>query len=499
MLKASALFWVMALLLIIGYNLVLPLPISNDFPGLGMSCQLIEKQGIRYAINSNWGFAHTALCYALSEIMPNLQIAQRLLTGVFSMLSLLFIYKISFHQLGVLKDRKSLLAIGLLAGSYFYMDMALSPHMDIIPISLLLWVISRLDKTTGQQLFLSGVLLGMTYWFRFHFLLPALVFPFWAIIYFREAKARRVFWLFAGILPTIALPFLFTRFAFGMWSVSNQKALLGEMIYGENWDCDFQYALQHIKWSQLWADFELIEAVRRFASDFTYHTEMSLVLVMLLTYLFTERFPFRENRNEILRKIALVLIFLMTCILPLLFIRTATTRLMAMLILPAFPFMLALVRRKPDIYMAMILLLGLTFLWRNISQCMAMWTRQQKMREDIILLEKHAGKTAMRSYPESIYVSEEFFNPYNRFHLLNPALTHAWPCRYAPFREQFGVLRPADLHVPGTRPIFDYLIFTHRPNNTLFEYSEKELLQHYDLLEKSASGTMVWRNKNLSK
>ena len=117
-------FWIVALFLITGYNLAFPLPVSNDFPGLGMSCLLISTEGVQYAINSNWGFAHTALCYVLSEITPNLQIAQRLLTGIFSLLSLLLIHKIAFQQLGVSKDFTSIFALGLLAGSYFYMDMA---------------------------------------------------------------------------------------------------------------------------------------------------------------------------------------------------------------------------------------------------------------------------------------------------------------------------------------------------------------------------------------
>lgn len=492
-------FWIVALFLITGYNLAFPLPVSNDFPGLGMSCLLISTEGVQYAINSNWGFAHTALCYVLSEITPNLQIAQRLLTGIFSLLSLLLIHKIAFQQLGVSKDFTSIFALGLLAGSYFYMDMALSPHMDIIPITVLMWVISRVDNTASLQLLISGSIIGMTFWFRFHFLLPALIFPIWALFYYKEAVFRRTGWLLAGILPTLILPFLLTKAAFGVWSVSNQKALLGEMIYGENWDCDFQYALQHIEWHQLLADFELLKAFRRFAADFTYHTEMSLVLVMLLTFLFVEGFPFSKKQNDNQRKIAFVLVFLMICMLPLLFIRTSTTRLMAMLMLPAFPFLLAIVRQKSQIYMAMVLLLGLTFLWRNTSQVMAISERQRKMQNDISLLEKYAGKTLMGDYPERIYVSEEFFNPYNRFHLLNPVLTYAWPCRYEPFREKFGVLRPRELYRSDRLATFDYLIFTHHPENLLFEFSEKELQQHYDLLEKVESGTSVWKNKQLSK
>lgn len=497
-LRLEWIFGVVLVALIAGFNLLFPLPISNDFPGLGMSCFLMEKFGIRYAINSNWGFAHTALCYALSQITGDLQVAQRLLTGIFSLISIGLIYRIAFDHLKAPKDAISFLALGLLAGSYFYLDLSLSPHMDIIPITLLLWVIFRSHKTTGSQLLLSGAILGMTYWFRFHFLLPALAFPFWALFYFKELRLQRAGWLLAGVLPAVAVPFVLTRMAFGKWSVSNQKALLGEMIYGENWDCDFQYALQHIEWQRLGADFELLKSFRRFAADFTYHTEMSVIGVILLTYLFVEGFFIHKKQDERSRQTAWMLFFLTVCILPLLFIRTATTRLMAMLMLPAFPFLLAIVRQQPRVYAALVVVLGLTFLWRNASQVMIFRERQQKMRCDIALLEKHAGKALMRNHPERIYASEEFFNPHSKYCLLSPVLTHAWPCRYEPFREKFGVVRPRDLVAPGQSRTFDYLIFTHQPENPLFLFPREELLQRYELVETIDSGTSVWRNKLIS-
>ena len=490
-------YWGLFLALIALYNWIFSFSTSNDFPGLGMNCLLIEQYGLKYAVNTNWGFAHPGLSYLLTKVTGHLLWSQRLLTGLAAVCSLLILEKVVFRQLHIPRDKYSILVFALFLSSYLYMEMILSPHMDIIPATLLLWALSRLDTLTIRKAAVVGFVLGMSYWFRFHYLIPMLLFPALVFFYHRHKRGALALLTLAGVHGALAVPALLTKAAFGVWSISNQKALLGEMIYGEIWSCDFQYALQGIPYRQLWQDFNFLESFRRFAADFTYHTELSLPIFALITFLFVGRLlPWdKKPLNDDAAKVALVLIFLTLCILPLVFVRTATTRLMTLFLIPAFPFMWAMMRRHIRVYASFVVLLLLTLLWRNFSQFSNALRAQAKLKEDVALVEKYASRDMMRRAPELIYASHDFFNPWFRYNIVSPVLTYAWPCRHEPFREKFGVFTVQDLADPSLHHPFEYLIFTHKPTDEVFDYSREELSKKYELLEELESGTSIWKKK----
>ncbi len=490
-------YWGLFLALIAVYNWIFPFSTSNDFPGLGMNCLLIEQYGLKYAVNTNWGFAHPGLSYLITQLTGHLLWSQRLLTGVAAVCSLLLLERVVFRQLRIPRDRFSVIVFALFLSSYLYMEMILSPHMDVIPATLLLWALSRLDTLTIRQAIFVGFAVGTSYWFRFHYLIPALLYPALIFFYHRRQGAGLALPALAGVFGALAIPALLTKAAFGVWSISNQKALLGEMIYGEIWSCDFQYALQGIPYRQLWQDFKILDSFRRFAADFTYHTELSLPVLALVTFLFVGRLmPWdKKPLNDDSSKVALVLIFLTLCILPLVFIRTATTRLMALFLIPAFPFLWAMMRRHIRVYASFIFILLLTLMWRNLSQFSNALREQTKLRAGVALVEKYAGREMMCRYPELIYASHDFFNPWFRYNIVSPVLTYAWPCRYEPFREKFGVVTVQDLADPSLRHPFEYLIFTHQPSDDVFDYSKENLMTKYELLEELEWGTTIWKRK----
>lgn len=485
------------LALIALYNWIFSFSTSNDFPGLGMNCLLIEQYGLKYAVNTNWGFAHPGLSYLLTKATGQLLWSQRLLTGLASVCSLFLLEKVVFRQLHIPRDKYSVVVFALFLSSYLYMEMILSPHMDIIPATILLWALSRLDVLTIRQAVVVGFAVGTSYWFRFHYLIPTLLFPALVFFYHREKRGALALLTLAGVFGALAVPALLAKAAFGVWSISNQKALLGEMIYGEIWSCDFQFALQGIPYRQLWRDFSFLDSFRRFAADFTYHSELFLPIFALITFLFVGRLlPWdKKPLNDDSAKAALVLIFLTLCILPLVFIRTATTRLMALFLIPAFPFLWVMLRRHIRVYASFIFILLLTLLWRNFSQFSNALKEQAKLKEDVALVEKYAGREMMRRNPELIYASRDFFNPYFRYNIVSPVLTYAWPCRYEPFREKFGAVLIQELADPALCHPFEYLIFTHKPSDKVFEFSREDLVKKYELLEALESGTTIWKRK----
>jgi len=490
-------YWGLFLALIALYNWIFSFSTSNDFPGLGMNCLLIEQYGLKYTVNTNWGFAHPGLSYLLTKATGHLLWSQRLLTGAAAVCSLLLLEKVAFRQLRIPGDKFSVIVFALFLSSYVYMEMILSPHMDIIPATILLWALSRLDALTIRQAVVVGFVVGTSYWFRFHYLIPAILFPALVFFYHRRQGVGLALPALAGALGALAVPALLTKAVFGVWSISNQKALLGEMIYGEIWSCDFQYALQGIPYRQLWQDFNFLDSFRRFAADFTYHTELSLPIFALITFLFVGRLlPWgKKLPDDYSAKMALVLIFLTLCILPLVFIRTATTRLMALFLIPAFPFLWAMMRSHIRVYASFVVLLLLTLLWRNVSQFSNALRGQAKLKEDVALMEKYAGREMMRRHPELIYASHDFFNPWFRYNIVSPVLTYAWPCRYEPFREKFGVVVIQALADASLQHPFEYLIFTHEPSDEVFDYSREDLSKTYELLEALESGTSIWRRK----
>lgn len=482
--------------IILALNLLFPLSTSNDFPGLGQNCELIEQYGIKYAVNSNWGFAHTAAVYAVAQATGSLLLAQRIINGIFVLLTLFLLQRIAFVQLKIATSWVVTGAFIILLSSYLFADMTLSPHLDIAPITLLLVAIRRLDLKTDVPTFFTGIVIGIAFWFRFHFLVPALLFPALVFFHSSDRRFRRAVLSAGGVFSAVSVPYMLTKIGFGVWSISNQKALLGEMIYGENWDCDFQWNLQNIAWQQLGADFSFIASLRRFVIDFTYHTEMFVPFLMLLTFLIAEVYTQKHTAQRSQpHTSAIVLLYLAVSILPLIFIRTSTTRLMAMFLIPAFPFLLGIVLRHGRIYGGMALVLLLTFAWRNVSQYADMRERQVKLRADIQLAEQYIPARVLAKSSHKVLATKDFFNPHSKYNIASPVLTYAWPCRYKPFRDKFGIVRINELYTPPAH--FDFLIFSHSPNDSLFVYDAQLLSQNYQFMGENKYGTTVWKRKNL--
>jgi hypothetical protein len=460
--------WAVLIGLLALYNIAFPLPASNDFPGMALHCMLVKQEGWKYLINNNTGFAQLGLLSFLTELFGNLLFAQRFAAGVFCIAGFWLIRKISFEALNLPADRVAFIGLLALASSYFFMELALMPHLDIIPICMVLFGIWRLLKGLSPGgAFAVGVVMGAAYWFRFHFIGYAFLFP--ALVWALSENRRWVKSLsaFGGVVAAWLAPHALTYAAFGVFSITNQKAVLYELINREHidWSCDFQQRLLQLPYSEILKDFHLADSLRRFFAELSYLPEISMPLLILLTFFFLKikKQPGKgwTIGNAADRKALLAGAYCAASILPFLYLRGDPPRLMAALVLPVFPFVLYAVRQHLRIYAAMILLLAFALCWRfatNFSYHRNNTARLAAIRH---LAEATLPKALLKAEQTTVVATGEFYLPYRKYAVAYPALTCCWPCRYEPFFQHFDRL---EIPIPESNPIknhLEYVIFTH--------------------------------------
>lgn len=450
------------------YNIAFPLPASNDFPGMALHCMLVKQEGWKYLVNNNTGFAQLGLLSLLTEVCGNMLIAQRIAAGVFCIIGFWLIRKVGFETLNLPLDRVTVIGLLLLASSYFFMELALMPHLDIIPICLVLYGIWRLLKgvSAGGAL-AAGIMVGAAYWFRFHFIGYAFFFPalVWALS--ENRRWTKSLLAFGGMAAAYLVPHALTYAAFGVFSITNQKAVLYELVNRDriDWSCDVQQKLLQLPYSEILKDFHLADTLRRFFADLGYLPEISMPLLILLTFFFLniKKQPGKgwSVGNATDRKVLLTGAYCAISVLPFLYLRGDPPRLMAALVLPVFPFVLYAARQHLRIYAAMILLMAFAFCWRFATNFSIHRNNTLRLAAIRQLAEATLPKEALRAEQSTIAATGEFYLPYRKYAIAYPAITCCWPCRYEPFFQHFHRL---EIPIPESNPIknrLEYVIFTH--------------------------------------
>lgn len=479
------------------YNLWIPWPSNDDFSGLALHCLLMEKKGLRYAIGDNWGFAHPLVHYLLTKITGNLLVSQRILSGAFTVFTTVLAYHILHGQLGFVSRKQVFLALALLLTSYFYLEMILSCHFDIAPISLLMVGLYYLDKPVTQRFFWIGFVVGMAYWFRFHFLIYAMGYPLLVWLAAPAPSTKKTFFSVAGVLLALLVPHLLCFQAFSVWGFSNFKFVIAEMsipITAAYWTCSNQLAIQGIPLPELIDKVEMLTAVRRFITNLTYGPEVFLPLTMAVNYWFlskTEKQP-ANNFGNPAGRIAWIGMYLVVCFLPLLFLRGATSRLMAAFFIPYFPYLTYICLRHLQWYKGLVWIMIISLAWRDVSNWAAYRQRRLAMTEIHALAYAYIPEALLTGQPERVLATDEFYNKYNPYLLTNPVLISNWQCRYEPFRNYFDTLEVHNLPNLPLKNRYDYLIL---PQDSLkaaaFPFSVLDLQRQAQVVAKGKYATIM--------
>jgi hypothetical protein len=455
----------LAVLLVLIINVLIPYPAEpTDFSRLGMNCLLIEQQGWKYAVNDNWGFALPALSYALTGITGDLLLTQRLLSGGFALLAYWLVLQIFTRRLGGTFHWPAFAGALLLLFNFTFFILVISCHWDIVPITAVLFGIWKLQQLSPRNAFWVGLVVAAGYWFRFHFLGFALLYPVLVLVLMENRSWKVPAIVALGCAVCIALPHGLTLLTFGQFSLSNQAAVISEMFTKVNYDCDYERALKKLPVGDLLKTGNWAEVLRTFYKDLTFYLEISLFLIAFVSFLFTSlvkktRLQWRF-RSSTAKQIVWIAVYVSVCTLPFIFLRGITGRLLGAFLLPAFPLFLWLMcrygRLMAGITLALILILPL----RLSSHYSYYRNYARQHRQDFDMVSKHIPKTVFRDTPERVLITEyEFFlNPLHRYWLAAPALTIGISCRYEPFHEFFDRVKLEDLADPERMSRYDYLI-----------------------------------------
>lgn len=482
----------LAALLILLINGLIPYPAEpTDFSRLGMNCLLIEQQGWKYAVNDNWGFALPALSYALTGITDDLLLAQRLVSGGFALLAYWLILQIFTRRLNGTFHWPAFAGALLLLFNFTFFIVVISCHWDIIPITAVLFGIWKLQKLTPRNAFWIGLAVAAGYWFRFHFLGFALLYPLLVYV-LREGRSWKISAPVAlGCGVGIALPHSLTLLAFGQFSLSNQAAVISEMFSSVNYDCDYERGLNGLPVGRLLLTGDWTEVLRTFYKSLTFYLEISLLLITFISYWFASlvkeaRLPWRF-RSATARQIAWITLYVSICTLPFILMRSMTGRLLAAFLLPVFPFFLWLLCRYARLMAGIVVMLVLILPLRLSSHYAYYHNHARQHQKDFQFALEHIPETAFSDTPERILIPEyEFFlNPLHRYWLAAPVLTCGISCRYEPFHVFFGRIKLEDLADPERMSGYDYLITPpplwkecHWPFDTIQRYTICSIVAH---------------------
>jgi len=467
------------LFLLILVNSFLPYPDNNDFYELSRLCLLMDTN-IKYAVNNNWGFAHPLSCWLLTQITDDLLIAQRIINGIFSFIFFFCFLKI-VYSLRITTSKLHIVVLSFLMISPWILDLLVSAHLDIVPIALVFTglVIIQNEKPKVHSLVLAGFLVGCSYWFRFHFLAFALLFPFLAFIILKRDK-KIVLGHFAlpfiGISLSVAIPHVLCEIVFGVFSISNQKFVVAEALGIADWSYEFAVKLRDMTFGEMFRDFNILLFTLKYGYRFFKSGILPFVIIVLIA-IYNYSVNSKSKNFNLLKRLFFdtylfpLAFYAFICVMPFTILRGFTYRLEAAFVLFMFPVIAwCLSECKWNSRLAIIILVLTGTLVHQI-----LYFRMFKGNRDTLVEISQSVKESipgevLQNKPQSIICTVDFYNPYNKYRLCNPMVFAGWGVRFKPFRKHFGILNLSD---PFENKIYKeakYVILPTEPG--YFDYSE---------------------------
>lgn len=486
--------------LVVMYNAVYRLSTSNDFPGLGINCLLMEEQGLVYTVNNNWGFAHPLMLYGLTLLTDDLLVSQRILCGIFTLLAFVFLQKLLFDRLGLPKNFFTRLCLWVLAATHLFFELATYPHLDILPIALLMICLYYLPGRNFIHSLWLGFLLGIGFWFRFHFLSFSVLLPFLGFWLAGRSRWKAGLGLAVGTAVSVAVPFVVSKFFLGIWSMANQKSVLQERsALGEYFDCGAQQLALTRNYGDLIAQLDFFEIIQNFIFDLTYHPNIFLPILVFLSIAMMQtqrwqwRYPFWVPKDQQVGEALVICFYLLAAVLPFVLLRTGTNRLFAAYFIPAVPYFIFLVYPHRRVYSGILLVMLVFFIMRMVTgqfQHYKVYARNKSLTQ---LALQYIPNDVLREHPEQVLATDEFYNPLNRYYLVNPIIMHGWECRNAYFVKFFGQMNVKEMEQMNFKGKYKYLVIPYeRIKLGLHGYyfSDKNVKKQCKLLKENTFGAI---------
>jgi hypothetical protein len=470
------------------YNFSLPYPDCNDFYELSRICLLMDNN-IKYCVNNNWGFAHPLFCWLTTKITGDLFISQRIISSLFSLLFVFVLLRI-IRNLGIHFTKRNIALLFVFLCSPWMLEIVLSVHLDIISITFIFAaVLLILIQKKPFTFLIAGFIAGMAYWFRFHFLTYALLFP--VLTYFltkhHKSNIQAVVFTSIGSAISIIIPQLLCMAAYGVFSISNEKFVLAYALGIVDWTYESALKLETLNTIDLFRNFD----IKIYMLKYGYHfIKSGLFPITILFSIFIFEY-INKNKNEKLNffdfsnkrgQLLLLSIYAFFTFVPFTLVRGFTYRLEAAFVFWVIPAILWLLTNSSKRVMritVVVLLVGI------IYQQITFWTAFIVNKATIETITNDiTGKiplSILKNEPERVICCVDYYNPYNKYHLCNPMVFAGWGVRFEPFIENFGFL---NMSKPFNNEIYDNAKYLALPSSpTYFTYSNELKLKNLQLFK----------------
>ena len=470
------------------YNFSLPFPDCNDFYELSRICLLMDNC-IKYCVNNNWGFAHPLFCWLTTKITGDLFISQRIISSLFSLL-FVFILLRTIRNLGIHFTKRNIALLFVFLCSPWMLEIVLSVHLDIIPITLIFTaVLLALVQKKPFTFLIAGFIAGMAYWFRFHFLTYAMLFPVFTFFLTKHNKANIQAVVFASIgsVISIVIPQLLCLATYGVFSISNEKFVLAYAVGIVDWTYESALKLETLNTIDIFRNFDILIYMLKYGYHFI---KSGLFPITILFSIFIYE-HYKKNKNEKLNifdfsskrgQLLLLALYAFFTFVPFTLVRGFTYRLEAAFVFWIIPVILWLLTNSSKRVIrvtAVVLLIGI------IYQQKTFWDVFTVNKATIVAIAKEVSEkiplSILKNEPERVICCVDYYNPYNKYRLCNPMVFAGWGVRFEPFIENFGFL---NMTKPFNNEIYNKAKYLVLPSNpTFFTYSSELKVKNLQLFK----------------
>ena len=402
------------------------------------------------------------LAYLFNFVTGNLLMSQRILSGLGCILllySLLYIMNKENYE-----SRQKFLILLIFAISPWFFDSILSMHFDAISISIILLFTYKALKKPGKY-FLYGFFIGVSFWFRFHFMIYSLLFPIVILISTHDKKS--FFQAGLGVIASLAIPHILSYLTYNQILLGNQKFIIAQYFGFANWDYEFSQRIETMSIKEILQQSNLFISVVR---NVIWFIENILFFVIIASFV-----NFKKIGSK---KILIVFLSISIFILFFLFIRGYTYRLTLGLVvsfLLLIPFM--------EIYSLnrIILLASVLILYLFIPEAKLIRDNYRRIREHRYIYNKVSQTIELsKTSDNEILALGEMYNFSNRNLEYSENVQDGWIVRFEPVISRYKLIDIHNLYredVQNKIREYNYVI----QKKTDFNYKKLDLGKDYDI------------------
>lgn len=476
-------------------NRLLPEPDSVDFRPLSRMCLLMERRGWGQCVNHNWGFAVPLSVSVATRCAGDLLTGQRLVSAAFALLAMILAERVMTRLLGVRDVRTKMLLLLWMAVSPWMLEALVSVHLDIAAIAFVLAALLLLPGSRWSSHILGGLAIAMAYWFRFHFLLPAVLYiPLVAAYRWSDGPLRRAGAAAVGVIIGLAVPAVLSLAVLGTPGVSNAKqALMVDCVYEISppgpelaefrdivpYTQAFYEKLESLSWARLAKGVAWSRVAKRLIRNCLRPTLLLLLAALGLHALRGHSHVSTDQAQPVCRRmrgwlvgtvrcpVVQVTLFILVSLLPPLFLRGYTLRLEATFVLLAFPLFAALLAAKNDRWQpGLLLALFLVSMGMSRSVLSGYRLRAAELagrRREVLSV---VPPSTLQQDPERVHCTVEFYNPFDRYRLCSPIISGGFSLLSSAMCAEFGVIDVTRMHEDKSYEQFDYIILPRQPGRS---------------------------------